>query len=64
MSFNISVPSIGCASCIETITRAIQSVDNSAKIIGDLEKKSLWIDSTLDEVKLRELITSSGHEAV
>ena len=62
MSLKLSVPSIGCASCIETITKAIQSVDASAIITGDVPTKSLAIESDLPEVKLRELIAIAGHK--
>ncbi|MDX2254441.1 MAG: copper chaperone [Pseudanabaenaceae cyanobacterium bins.39] len=62
MSLTLLVPSIGCSSCIETITKTIHTVDTSAKIIGNLEQKSLCIDSKLTESKLRELIAIAGHE--
>jgi len=63
MNLTLSVPSIGCASCIETITKAIQSVDASAIITGDSTTKSLDIESQLTEVKIRELIVIAGHKA-
>ncbi|TYQ31433.1 heavy-metal-associated domain-containing protein [Pseudanabaena sp. UWO310] len=62
MTLKLSVPSIGCASCIETITKAIQSVDTSAIVTGDPASKSLDIDSQLSEVKIRELIAIAGHK--
>jgi len=62
MNLKLSVPSIGCSSCIETITKAIQSVDASAVITGDSASKSLDIESQLPEVKIRELITIAGHK--
>lgn len=55
MNLTLSVPSIGCASCIETITKAIQAVDASAIVTGDAAIKSLDIESQLTEVKIREL---------
>ena len=63
MNLTLSVPSIGCASCIETITKAIQTVDASAIVIGDAATKSLDIESQLTEVKIRELIAIAGHKA-
>ncbi len=63
MNLTISVPSIGCASCIETITKAIQAVDASAVVIGDAATKSLNIESQLSEVKIKELIAIAGHKA-
>ncbi|MEA5477140.1 heavy-metal-associated domain-containing protein [Pseudanabaena galeata UHCC 0370] len=62
MNLTLSVPSIGCASCIETITKAIQTVDASAIVTGDAATKSLDIESQLTEVKIRELIVIAGHK--
>jgi copper chaperone len=62
MNLTISVPSIGCASCIETITKAIQAVDASAIVTGDSTTKSLDVESQLTEVKIRELIAIAGHK--
>jgi copper chaperone len=62
MSLKLSVPSIGCASCIETITKAIHAVDVSAIITGDAPSKSLDIESQLPELKIRELIAIAGHQ--
>jgi len=62
MSLKLSVPSIGCASCIETITKAIQAVDASAIVAGDAASKSLDIESQLPESKIRELIAIAGHK--
>lgn len=63
MNLTLSVPSIGCSSCIETITKAIQTVDASAIVTGDAATKSLDIESQLTEVKIRELIAIAGHKA-
>ena len=63
MNLTLSVPSIGCASCIETITKAIQTADASAIVTGDAATKSLDIESQLTEVKIRELIAIAGHKA-
>lgn len=62
MSLKLSVPSIGCASCVDTITKAIQSVDALAIISGDPITKSLDIESQLSEIKIRELIAIAGHK--
>jgi len=62
MNLTLSVPSIGCASCIETITKAIQSADASAIVTGDAATKSLDIESQLTEVEIRQLIAIAGHK--
>ena len=62
MILKLSVPSICCASCIETITKAIQAVDASAIVTGEATTKSLNINSQLPETKIRELIAIAGHK--
>jgi copper chaperone len=64
MSLNLSVPSIGCNSCIETITKAIQAVDTSAIIEGNTAAKTINITSQLSEEKIRQLIELAGHQVV
>lgn len=63
MSLKLSVPSIGCSSCIETITKAIQSNDGSAIVVGDTVTKSIEVTSQLTESQIRNLIQDAGHQA-
>ena len=62
MNLTLSVPSIGCASCIETIAKTIQATDATALVAGDAATKSLNIESQLPEAKIRELIAIAGHK--
>lgn len=62
MNLKLSVPSIGCASCVETITKAIQASDRTANITGDVATKTINIESQLTEAQIRELIAIAGHE--
>lgn len=61
MPLNLSVSSIGCSSCIETITKAIQAVDTSAIVVGDAAAKTINVTSQLPEAKIRQLIELAGH---
>ncbi|MBD2187711.1 heavy-metal-associated domain-containing protein [Pseudanabaena mucicola] len=62
MNLTLSVPSIGCSSCIETITKTIQTADTSAIVTGDVASKSISIKSQLPESQIRELIAIAGHK--
>lgn len=62
MSLKLLVPSIGCASCIETISKALQSADTSAIVTGDPASKTVNIDTQLPESQVRELIAIAGHK--
>ncbi|MFM7886634.1 MAG: cation transporter [Pseudanabaena sp.] len=63
MSLKLTVPSIGCASCIETISKVIKSADASAIVTGDPASKSINIETQLPETQVRELIEIAGHKA-
>jgi len=62
MNLKLSVPSIGCSSCINTIIKAIQASDRTANVTGDVATKTISIDSQLTEAQIRELIAIAGHE--
>jgi copper chaperone len=62
MNLTLSVPSIGCSSCIETIAKTIQTADNSALVTGDAASKSINVQSQLTESQIRELIAIAGHK--
>lgn len=62
MNLTLSVPSIGCSSCIETIAKTIQNADTSALVTGDVASKSINIKSQLPESQIRELIAIAGHK--
>ena len=62
MTIQILVPSIGCAACIESITKAIQSEDPAAIVTGESATKSISVTTELTEPRVRELIAIAGHE--
>ncbi|PZU95427.1 MAG: heavy metal transporter [Pseudanabaena sp.] len=62
MNLKLSVPSIGCASCVDTIAKAIQNSDRTANITGDVATKTISVESQLSETQIRELIAIAGHE--
>jgi copper chaperone len=62
MTIQLLVSSIGCAACIETIAKAIQTEDASAIVTGDATSKSINVATQLPESKIRELIAIAGHE--
>ena len=44
MQFKIKVPTIACDACAKTITTAIYTLDSSAKINVDVERKVVGIE--------------------
>ncbi len=63
MSMTLSVPSIKCAGCGETITKEIKVHDAGATVNVDIEKKTVEVDSdSLSESSVKQAITAVGHE--
>ena len=59
---NITVPTIACEGCIDTLTQAIQKLDATAVVKGDIPSKSLSIQTQASEADIKAAITNVGHE--
>lgn len=63
MSMTLSVPSIKCEGCGETITKEIKVHDADAKVNVDVANKTIEVDSeSLSESSVKQAITAVGHE--
>ena len=62
MSMTFKVPSIKCDGCIDTITKEIKVHDENAKVKGDVENKTIEVDSDMSEESVKEAIAITGHE--
>lgn len=58
------VPRMSCGGCVNTITRAIITADEDAKIKCDLNLRTVSIDSDLSELELQAILTQSGYAPV
>ncbi len=61
MAIELQVPSMVCGKCVETITKAIKTVDADATISTDLEKKTVTLESSATAESFKEAIINSGH---
>ena len=59
---NITVPTIACEGCIDTITKAIHQLDAAAVVKGDIPSKSLAIETQASEAEVKAAIAKVGHE--
>ncbi|MEL6779872.1 MAG: heavy-metal-associated domain-containing protein [Cyanobacteria bacterium J06597_16] len=62
MTMTLSVPSIKCDGCADTITKEIKVHDTEAKVSVDVEKKVIEVDSNLSESSVKQAIAAVGHE--
>jgi len=57
----ISVPTIACQGCVDTLVSAITKLDDTAVVQGDLVNKKLQITSTLSIDEIKQAIANAGH---
>ena len=62
MTVKLTVPSILCEGCVETVTKAIQSVDAQASVRVDLATKEMSIETIASLADLTAAIDEVGHE--
>ena len=62
MTMTLTVPSIKCEGCGETITKGIKASDADAKVSVDIKNKTVEVDSEMSESSVKQAITATGHE--
>ena len=58
----LKVPQMTCSHCAATIEKAVKSVDPGAKVRVDLGSKTVTVDCTAEETRVKSAIKSAGYE--
>ncbi|NMF83349.1 heavy-metal-associated domain-containing protein [Nodosilinea sp. P-1105] len=58
---NLTVPDMACGACVDTITKAIKTLDPTAKIDTNLESKAVQIEASINESSITEAIEQAGY---
>ncbi len=61
MALQLKVPSMVCEGCVETVTKAIQTVDSDASVTVDLPSKTVTLESQASESSFKQAIVATGH---
>lgn len=61
MTLQLKVPSMVCSGCVETVTKAIKTVDANANVTIDLPSKTVTLESQASEASLKQAIINTGH---
>jgi copper chaperone len=61
MTIHLTVPSMACAACADTITKAVQTVDATAQVTADPKTKKVDIETHQAEDDIRAAIAASGY---
>ncbi|MBG1271824.1 heavy-metal-associated domain-containing protein [Nostoc sp. WHI] len=64
MKFQLTVPNLACSACVNTITQAIQTVDNSAIVQADSKTKIVNIETQASETAIKEAIAAIGYPSI
>lgn len=59
----LKVTGMGCGSCVSKITKAIQSLDERARVEVDRASGTVSIDSSESAASLRDLVQKLGYGA-
>jgi len=61
MPILLNVPSIVCAGCTDTITKAIQTVESDASVNVDVAAKTVTVEAKASEESIKQAIVATGH---
>ncbi len=61
MTLNLTVPTIVCSGCADTVTKAVKDLDATASVTIDLASKAVTIETYATETAVREAIATTGH---
>lgn len=64
MKLQFTVPKLACSACVNTITQAIQTVDNSAIVQADSKTKIVNIETQAAETAIKEAIAAIGYPSI
>jgi copper chaperone len=60
-SVTLTISSMACSACAETITKAVQAVDPSATVQADVQTKQVTIDTVAAEAAIKDAIATAGY---
>ncbi len=63
MTIQLKVPGIACSACVNTVTKAIKSVDANATVEADTKTKIVKVQSQYSVDKIKEIIAEAGYPA-
>lgn len=61
MKLELTVPSMACSACVDTISKAIAGVDPAAKVDADTKTKRVAIETDAAEAAVKQAIEGAGY---
>ncbi len=63
MTLQLKVPDIACSACVDTVTKAVKSVDPTAQVEADPKTKLLRVETQQSETAIKAAIANAGYPA-
>lgn len=63
MTLQLKVPNIACSACVDTVTKAIKTVDANATVQAEPKTKQVSLETTAPETAIKEAIAAVGYPA-
>ena len=61
MKLELTVPSMVCEGCVDTVKNAVEKKDASAKVTVDLESKKVAVETDRSTTEIKQAIAAAGH---
>lgn len=61
MTLTLTIPSMACSACADTITKAVQNLDSDAQVKADLTTKIVDIETKVPETQVKAAIAQAGY---
>lgn len=61
MTLRFTVPNMACSACSNTITKAVEAIDPTAKVEADPKTKLVTIDTQEPETTVKQAIAAAGY---
>jgi copper chaperone len=61
MKLDLTVPSMACSACADTISKAVTAIDPAATIAADPKTKQVVIETELPESSVKQAIEAAGY---
>lgn len=63
MTLELKVPKMACAACVNTMTKAIKTVDPAATLEADTQTKIVKVETRAPAPTIKEAIARAGYPA-
>lgn len=64
MTLQLTVPTMACSACADTISKAVAAIDPTAAVEADPKTKLVKIETHQSETAIRDAIVAAGYPVV